>query len=219
MLASQFSFSNLPLVNFTDRVSFALRLMEDYDLHHLPVMQEGKFAGLIDKDDLLDEEEKTIIGSIEYQIKKVFVKSDDHFLTALKLAVDFGVSIIPVINNEWELLGTISRQDLLRAVSVFYSMEEPGGLIVLEMEKRNYAFGELSRLVETNDAVITQLNTSTEAATGLFIVTIKLNKLEISDIVATFQRYDYTIRTYFGEELYENELKENYDLLMTYLRM
>ncbi len=219
MLASQFSFSNLPLVNFTDRVSFALRLMEDYDLHHLPVMHEGKFAGLIDKDDLLDEEEKTIIGSIEYQIKKVFVKSDDHFLTALKLAVDFGVSIIPVINNEGELLGTISRQDLLRAVSVFYSMEEPGGLVVLEMEKRNYAFGELSRLVETNDAVITQLNTSTEAATGLFIVTIKLNKLEISDIIATFQRYDYTIRSYFGEELYENELKENYDLLMTYLRM
>jgi hypothetical protein len=87
------------------------------------------------------------------------------------------------------------------------------------MERHNYAFGELSRLVETNNASIVQLNTFTESGTGLFIVTIKLNKTEVSDILATLQRYDYTIRYFFGEEAYENELRENYDLLMTYLKI
>ena len=43
--------------------------------------------------------------------------------------------------------------------------------------------------------------------------------MEISDIIATLQRYEYIIRYYFGEEDYENELKENYDLLMTYLKI
>ncbi len=43
--------------------------------------------------------------------------------------------------------------------------------------------------------------------------------MEISDIIATLQRYDYIIRYYFGEEEYENELKENYDLLMAYLNI
>jgi hypothetical protein len=74
-------------------------------------------------------------------------------------------------------------------------------------------------LVETNDAYITQLNTYTEASTGLCIVTIKVNKTEVSDIVATFQRYDYSLRYYFGEEAYGNELKENYRHLLSYLNM
>jgi acetoin utilization protein AcuB len=41
----------------------------------------------------------------------------------------------------------------------------------------------------------------------------------VSDIVATFQRYEYSVKYYFGEELYENEIKTNYDHLMNYLNM
>ena len=50
-------------------------------------------------------------------------------------------------------------------------------------------------------------------------VTVCVNKLEISDIVATFQRYDYIVKYYFGEELYTNELKDNYENLMNYLNI
>ena len=87
------------------------------------------------------------------------------------------------------------------------------------MEKRDFSLGQLSRLIETNDAFITQLNTSVNSLTGLTEVTIKINKNEISDIIATLQRYDYSIKHYFGEEDYENELKENYEHLMAYLKM
>ena len=64
-----------------------------------------------------------------------------------------------------------------------------------------------------------QLNTMSENDSGLLLVTIKLNKIEVSDIVATFQRYDYQIRYYFGEEQYANELKENYNHLISYLNI
>ena len=87
------------------------------------------------------------------------------------------------------------------------------------MDSNNYSFSEISRLVETNDAQITQLNTYTDPDTGLMQVTVKINKKEISDIVATFQRYEYSIKYYFGEELYENELRSNYDNLMNYLKI
>jgi hypothetical protein len=109
--------------------------------------------------------------------------------------------------------------DLLKAMAKFTGTEEPGGIIVLEMEKRNFSFSDLGRLVETNDAYITQLNTFVEPDTNLILVTIKVNKFEISDIIATFQRYEYVIRYYFGEELYTNELKDNYDSLMHYLNI
>ncbi len=87
------------------------------------------------------------------------------------------------------------------------------------MDSQKYSFNEISRLVDTNDSQITQLNTYTDTQTGLMQVTIKINKMEVSDIVATFQRYDYNVKHYFGEELYENELKSNYDNLMNYLKI
>jgi hypothetical protein len=85
------------------------------------------------------------------------------------------------------------------------------------MESNQYSFNEISKLVEGNDAQITQLNTSNDAETGMMQVTIRVNKPDVADIVATFQRYEYTVKYYFGEEQYENELRNNYDNLMNYL--
>ena len=50
-------------------------------------------------------------------------------------------------------------------------------------------------------------------------VTIRINKTEISDILATFQRYEYNVKYFFGEEQYANELRSNYDNLMNYLKI
>ena len=127
--------------------------------------------------------------------------------------------IIPVVNENEEYEGCIIQSSLLNALSVYLDMEKPGGIIVLEMIKHDYSFGELCRLVETNDAYITQLNSFIQPETGLLLVTLKVSKTEISDIIATLQRYEYNLKYYFGKESYENELKQNYENLLTYLNI
>ena len=219
MLASQLINSSFPAVNLFDRVSLALQLMDEYDVFHLPVLSEEKFAGIISKEDLLDADESSLLASVESALLAVSVKGEEYFLSALKLVAENELSLLPVVNEQAELTGVISSRDLMRRVSVYMGNEDRGGIIVLEIDKRNFSFGEISRLVETNDAYITQLNTHTETDTGLVVVTIKVNKIEISDIVATFQRYEYIVRYYFGEESYANELKENYNHLISYLNM
>lgn len=220
MLISQIIESGFPILAITDKASTALQLMEDYDVVHLPVSGiENRYAGLISKDDLLDVADTISIQALEENFIRASVLAEEHFLSAVKIAAQFEISVVPVVTSSGEISGVISSNKLLQTVSSFLNLEEPGGMIVIELDKRNFSFGELSRLVETNNAFITHLNSFTESATGLFIVTIKLNKIEISDIIATLQRYDYSIRYYFGEEEYENELKENYELLMTYLKI
>jgi acetoin utilization protein AcuB len=219
MLVSQIIESGFPHLSMFDKVVFALELMEDYDVLHLPVIVEEKFAGIISKDDLMDSDETAMLASLQSQFIHASVLSDEHFLSALKQASQFDISIIPVVNKTGEIQGIVTQKKLVRSVAGFFNIEEPGGVIVIEMDKRNFSFGELSRLIETNDASITQLNTYTESTTGLLIITIKVNKIGISDIIATLQRYEYSIRYYFGEEDYENELRKNYDLLMTYLKI
>lgn len=219
MLSNQLITTHYPTLDYSDTVSMALQLMDDYDIQHLPVVSEEKFIGLISKDDLLDANENDILQSLESDFMKKAVKPADHFLAALKLASGSSLSLVAVVNAEAEWIGGITAQELLKASSAFTGAEEPGAIIVLEMERSKYSFGEISRLVETNDAYITQFNTLLEAETGLMIVTLKMNKLIVSNIIATFQRYDYSIRYFIGEEEYENELRYNYDHLMSYLKI
>ncbi|MBI2274409.1 MAG: CBS domain-containing protein [Chitinophagaceae bacterium] len=219
MLASQLINSGFPAINLFDKVSLALQLMDEYDIQHLPVLSEEKFAGIISKDDLLDADETRLVAAVESSLQKIAVKGEEYFLSALRLIAENELTLLPVVNEQAELAGVISSKDLLRRLSSFVGNEDKGGIIVLETDKRNFSFGEVNRLVETNDAYITQLNTYTEPDTGLVVITLKVNKIEISDIVATFQRYDFVVRYYFGEETYANELKENYNHLLSYLNM
>jgi acetoin utilization protein AcuB len=219
MLVSQLLNTSFPSLSITDKPSFALQLMDDYDVLHLPVLSEDKFVGLVSKDDLIDADETDMHLSSTELLQPLFIKAEEHFLNALKLIAQNELSLLPVVNAQMELVGVVLTKELLQSLSVFLGNEEKGAVIVLETDKRNFSFGELSRLVETNDSYITQLNTYTEQATGLVVITLKINKVEVSDIVATFQRYEYVVRYYVGEEEYANELKENYNHLISYLNM
>lgn len=219
MLANELISTSFPTTKPEDKIHVALQLMDNFDIVHIPVVDHEKYIGLLSKDDLLDLDESASIKAALEDVLVKSVKSTEHFLSALKLAVQNNLSNIPVVNNENDWVGAISTTDLLKALARFTGLDEPGAIIVLEMERKSYSFGEISRLIETNDAYITQFNTYTENETGLLIATIKLNKMEVSDILSTFQRYEYSVRYFFGEEHYENELKHNYDHLMTYLKV
>ncbi len=219
MLANQLITNHYPTVDPDDKISLALQLMEDFDILHIAVVDHNKYIGLISKDDFLDADDSTFIKELMNRMLQKSVKTDEHFLSVLKLASENSLSLVPVTNKEREWVGAIPSIELLKASAKFTGAEEPGAVIVLEMERKSYSFGEISRLVETNDAYITQFNTFFETETGLLIVTIKINKLEVSDILSTFQRYEYIVRYFIGEEQYENELRYNYDHLMSYLKI
>ena len=220
MLTRELLSQTLPSLRLHDKVYQALLWMNENNVSHLPVVDEDKYAGLISEEDLLQAENDNLpLSSLQHLFANISVKEDKHFLKAVQLAADSGISIVPVVSEENELIGTVAYNDLLKFSSEFMSLSEPGGLIVLEMGNNQYSFNEISKLVETNDAQITQLNSSIDQESGLTQVTIRINKPEVSDIVATFQRYEYNVKYFFGEELYTNELKSNYDNLMNYLKI
>lgn len=217
MLNKQLISTSIPTLGLHDSVSQAMELMSEYYVKQLPVVDMEKYVGLIFEDDLLNLNDTIELETISNHFSKVSVNGNMHFIDAVQTANDYHLSVVPVVEKGTEYSGVILVPDLLRQLGKITGASDPGGLIVLEMEQRNFSFAEVSKLIETNDAQITQLNTSWDNTTDSFLVTIKVNKFEISDIVATFQRYDYQVRYYFGEELYENELKDNYDHLMNYL--
>ena len=219
MLVSEIAQSSVPVLRNSDTIEEAIEIFEQSNLQHLPVINDEKYEGLLSLDELLSTGDAGTIGALSNKFVHISISFNQHFLSALKIIAGYNISLLPVLSLTNEFIGTVSQADLLHALYTYLNCDEPGGIFVIEMERQKFSVGELCRLVETNDAYVTQLNTYTEQISGLFIVTIKVNKTEISDILATLQRYDYTVRYYFGEESYENELKENFDNLMACLNV
>lgn len=220
MLTREIQSQSLPYLHLQDKVHLALQLMNDNHVTHLPIVEGDKYIGIVSEDDLLQSEnDHAELNTLQQSFGSTSIKGDEHFLKAIRIAGENALSVLPVVEEENEITGVVIYSDLLKHAAEFMSLNEPGGLIVLEMDNKQYSFNEISRLVETNDAQIVQLNTSIDPRTGIMQVTIKVNKPEIAAIVATFQRYEYDVKYYAGEELYENELRNNYDNLMNYLKI
>jgi predicted transcriptional regulator len=218
MLTRDLISQSIPYLHLHDKVHHALQLMNDYHVAHLPVVKDDAYLGIISEEQLLHSDEEDVIEELQVKDGASSVQADDHFLKAVQVAVANKLSVVPIVEKE-QMLGVVTYDDLLRNTSNFMNLSNPGALIVLEIESTSYSFAEISRIVETNDAQITQLNTAVDAETGIMLVTIRVSKMEVSDIIATFQRYEYNVKYYFGEELYENELRSNYDNLMNYLKI
>ncbi|MBS1731576.1 MAG: CBS domain-containing protein [Bacteroidetes bacterium] len=208
-----------PSVHPGDKAAFALQLMEEYEIRDIPVSDEQTCLGLVRKNDLLDLDSQSLIKTIEDEFVPISISPEAHFTAALKLFHEFDLSVIPVKDPSSILLGVIKIENLLKSIYEFLGVEIPGAIIVIQIEKNQFSLGELSRLIEMNNAFITQMNTSIDTELNKLIVTIKLNRKDISVIMATLQRYDYHVLYYFGGEYYENDLKENFDSLMAYLNI
>ena len=218
MLAIELNNNIIPRLELEDSVGKALQIINDFKVSHLPVVSEEKYLGLISEDDLLDANNKKMhIQLLQDEFIDISIKENEHFLQAVNISNQYQTSVVPVVNEEKEFLGSISGQNLLRTLGNFSGAQEIGGIIVLEMERSQFTISEISRIVESNEATILHLNTTIQPETGLLTVTIHINKKELSMVVAAFERYEYDVLYYFGEEKFENEIHSNYRHLMNYL--
>jgi predicted transcriptional regulator len=214
---SQLIETSLPTIDLHDKVEQVLQEMEKSKCTSLPVLDGIQFLGTIAEEDLMDVSPEAEIIAFQHLLIKHAVRPSDHFLQALRIKSKFFLSVVPVVNekNEWE--GLIDNEKLMDAISSMLGAAETGSLVVLEMPRTDYAPGMLNRLVESNDAMIMQMNTIADNHAGTIQVVLRISKEEISDVVATFQRHEYTVLYYYGEETYDNSLQNNLDHLFNYL--
>ena len=149
MLVSDLLQPNSLVVDAQDAPLFVLQMMEDNDMQHLPVVQEGKYIGLVAKHNLYDDEERNAvcIGALQDKFLNCFVRPNDFFLRPLTLFVSHHLSLVPVINDAQELVGVVTSHAFLQHTSLLLGTAEAAGTIVLEMNSNQYSFAEINRLV------------------------------------------------------------------------
>src|SRR5690349_1654315 len=130
MFAGQLISRSIPFLHMDDNAGKALQEMNDFHVSHLPVVADDKYLGIISEEILLDNDENSSIESLQQHFLRPFVRHADSFLLAVRVAKDMHLSVVPVISEEYELLGVISEDDLFRQLAVFVGTEEHGGIIV-----------------------------------------------------------------------------------------
>jgi hypothetical protein len=113
-------------------------------------------------------------------------------------------------------------KNLISEVDVFglNTTNLPGGVIVLELNTNDYSLAQIARIVEDNDAKILSSHVASVANSFKIEVTLKINQTDLTSILQSFQRFDYTIKASFqGSNRQEDVLRKNYDQFMLYLNV
>ncbi|MBS4065447.1 MAG: CBS domain-containing protein [Chitinophagaceae bacterium] len=219
MTAAELIKNTIPYLKTSDTVQQALDLMHEYHVSDLPVVINNKSAGILNEADLEDAAPDALVETQMPLIEPVKVVASDFFLAPLKMMYQRQISVLPVVKEDGEYIGVIAADDLLKAAAHYNAATEPGGIIILQMAPNDFSISELGRIVESNDARIIHLNTWTDPSNGQLMIAIKINKTDLQDVLASFERYEYNVVQYFGENLSEEELRLNFDHLMNYLNI
>jgi len=209
----------IPLHTF-DKASYALKLMDDQKLSHLPIVNNVEFLGLISENDIFAENKlEESIGNHTLSLVNAFVYQYQHMYEVISLVSEMKLSVVPVIDkNNW-YLGSITTQNLLEQFSETAAIRNPGGIIIVERNENDYSLQEIASIVESNDAKILNCYVSSFPNSIKLEVTLKINKMNIFPVLQTFERYGYTVLASFTESDYTNDLQDRYDSLMNYLNI
>ena len=108
---------------------------------------------------------------------------------------------------------------ILPVIGAMYSVDFPGGIIILEINANNYSLSEISHIVESNDASVISSYITSRPDSAMMEVTLKINKTDLTRILASFYRHNYDVKASYHESEFTDELKNRSDYLMNYLNM
>ena len=220
MIIEQLISPVVPTLLPTDTGTKALVLMEENNLTQLPLVLEDKYMALIQENDVLDlDNTDAQLSAADLLDYKPAVFANGHPFEALRVAHQQNLSIVPVINNENTYLGSITRNDLLKYIAENSGLDSPGGILVLEIEPRNYSLNEIARICESEDVTIISTQLFTNRASGKIEVTLKTNRNDLSAVVQSFERHEYVVKEVFGEQGAHEDMLDRYKLLMNYINM
>ena len=211
----------IPSLKTSDTGQTALNWMEIFRISHLPIVNNLDFLGLISDSDIYDmNQPEEPIGNHELTLLKPYVRHDQHLFEVIGLAARLKLTVVPVLDDSNHYLGLITTSDLVRHIAGISSMDQPGGIIVLEMVERDYSLSQIAQIIESNNIKVLSMYITSPADSTRMEVTLKVNATDLLSVIRTFERYNYDVKTWITtNDSLDRFYSERFDLLMKYLNM
>lgn len=218
MRAADLISDEIPTLEGEDNGLFAMQLLDEYKMKQLPVADGNEFLGLVSDSAVLElDDPETPLRNHSRILQMIYVQQDQHVYDMIRVAAQFQLSAVPILSNENKYMGAVSIYCMVRELSKMASVDQPGGIVVLELNQNDYSLSEISRIVEGNDGKILSANITSAPDSQKLELTLKINLTNIDAVIQTFNRYDYIISASFHHSEYDDMLKNRYEELMRYL--
>jgi acetoin utilization protein AcuB len=221
MLAKDLISEVIPSLKTSDSGQTALNWMEIFRISHLPIVNNQDFLGLISDADIYDmNQPEEPIGNHELTLFKPYVDGEQHIFEVIGLASRLKLSVVPVLDNSNHYKGVITISDLIRHLAGISSMDQPGGIVVLEMIDRDYSLSQIAQIIEGNNVKVLSMYITSPPESTKLEVTLKLNTGDLASVIRTFERYNYDVKTWVSNnDSMDNFYSERFDHLMKYLNI
>jgi len=210
----------VPTILPEDTGDTAMRLMEENNIEHIPVVANKQYLALLKQDDMLewDTPEQPVSAS-DFLRYSPAVFTEAHAYDALRLAYNQHLSVIPVVDNENKYIGSATYETLVNYIAEQSGVDNPGGVIVLEVKPLDYSLYEIARIAESEEVSIISTQLFTNHATKVLELTIKTNRSNLESLASTYERFGYNVKELYGERSNKDDMMDRYNLLMAYINM
>ena len=220
MVAIELIADVIPPVHTSDTIQKVFDRMTEFRVSHLPIVNEEQFLGLLSEDDLIEElDYNAPVGSVALSLVNPYVLEEQHIYDVIRLFYERQLTVVPVLNTKKDYMGLISINTMNEYFAKLTSVTEPGGIIVLEVDNKNNSLAHMSQVVESDNAQILSSYTRTFPDSTKMEVTLKVNKQDISNILATFLRYSYDVKATFNFTDHNDNSMDRFDSFMNYLNL
>jgi CBS domain-containing protein len=220
MLAEALISDTVPPLKASDTGLKALNWMDEFKVSHLPIVNHHEYLGLISDTDILDlNAPEESLGNHPLSLIRPFVYESEHIFEVLKMMARMQLTLVPVLDTENQYLGNISLKSLVNHFATVAAVQNPGGIIVLELNQHDYSLSQIARIVEENDTKILSLSVHTPEESTRLEVTLKLSREDIRAILASFTRHNITVKASFQQGEFSEDIRSRFDLFMNYINM
>ncbi|MFC3416789.1 CBS domain-containing protein [Algoriphagus hitonicola] len=202
MQAYEFINNLIPPLKLTDKTKMALAWMEEIRTDVLPVVEQGKFLGLLRDEMIFDQNNPDEnVGSLIPEAANCWVFSDKHIYDVLKVSAEFQSNVVAVLDRELAYLGVVTMEDAISAFADSLSIQSQGSVLILSMNMTDYSLAEICRIIESeNTKVLSSFISNDPLDDSKIKLTLKLDKPELRHIKATLERFGFRILDHYQEE-------------------
>ncbi|MDX8339204.1 CBS domain-containing protein [Draconibacterium sp. IB214405] len=211
----------IPSITSSEKGRKALSHMDVYRVSHIPVVDDTKYLGLVSDKLIYDLNLVEVpISTALDKLNTTHAHKDQHIFEVAIVMYKLKISVLPVLDVDHYYLGAITLYDLARRFASLFSLQEVGGVLVIEMNVSDYSVSQISQIVESNDVKILSFFVDRKPGSNVLDVIIKLDSEELSGVVQALMRYDYNVKAVYQDRSMLSDLyKDRFDQFMKFMNI
>lgn len=173
----------------------AIELMRRHSIRHLPVVERGRFVGLVTASGLRELILPSMVEAIRLRdamiADPIAIGPDTHIDTAARIIYQRKVGGLPVVEGE-KLLGIITVSDILKAFIDIMGVLQSSSRLDVALAERPGAFEEVSHTIASHGAEIISVGIQEQAKAGRLYF-FRLAKCKVAPIVKSLEQQGHRV--------------------------